>query len=79
MRNQINIVNKQEHECDYAWNFDKGIIRNNAKQQIDGEDVVHEQLVEVKSQMSEMKTMKLVIKEEVTEFSSGKQMPSNSA
>ena len=57
MRNQSNIVNKQEHECDSAWNFDKGMKRNDAKQQIDGEDVVHEQLVEMKSQMSEMKTM----------------------
>ena len=65
MRNQCNIVNKQVHECNSAGNIDKGIKWNDSKQQIYGEDVVHEHLVEVKSQMSKRKTMILVIEEKL--------------
>ena len=49
MRNPSMIVNRQEQECDSARNLDKGKERTEAEQQIDGEDVVHKQLVKVKS------------------------------
>ena len=65
MKNQSKIVHNQEQEYDSAWNLDKGKKANDIKQEIDGEYVLHKQLVEVKSQMSDMKTMILDIKEDL--------------
>ena len=55
------IVNRQEQECDSARNLDKGKERTEAKQQINGEDV-HDQLIKVKSGISELKTIMVDIK-----------------
>ena len=65
MRNPSIIVNRQEQECDSARNLDMGKERTEAKQQINGEDVVHAQLVKVKSEISELKTIVVDIKEEL--------------
>ena len=59
------IVNRLEQECNSARNLDKGKERTDAKQQINGEDVVHAQLVKVKSGISELKTIVVDIKEEL--------------
>ena len=65
MRNPSMIINKKEQDCDTARNIDKGRRGTDTEQQIDGEDVVHKQLVKVKSEMSELKIMMLDIKEEL--------------
>ena len=68
MRNPSMIVNRQEQECDSARNLDKDKERSDAIQQINGENAVHEQLVKVRSEMSEMKTMMLAITEELQDL-----------
>ena len=65
IRNPSMIVNRQEQECDLARNLDKEKGRSDAIQQFKGEDAVYEQLVKVRSEMSELKTMILAIKEEL--------------
>ena len=64
VRNPSIIVNMQEQECDSARNLDEGKERTEAKQQINGEDV-HDQLIKVKSEISELKTIMVDIKEEL--------------
>ena len=64
-RNPSTIVNRQEQECDYARNLTEGKERTEAKQQINSENVVHDQLVKVKSEISELKTIMVDIKEEL--------------
>ena len=60
------IVKMQEQECDSTLNLDKNNERTEAKQQINGEDIdVHDQLVKVKSEISEFKTIMVDIKEEL--------------
>ena len=68
MRNPSIIVNRQEQECDSARNLDKDKERSDAIQQINGENAVHEQLVKVRSEMSEKKTMMLAITEELQDL-----------
>ena len=65
MRNQSIIINRQEQECASARNLDKGKERTAAKQQINGEDVVNDQLVKAKSEISELKAIMVDIKEEL--------------
>ena len=50
------IVNRQEQKCDSARNLDKDKERTEAKRQINGEDV-HDQLIKVKSEITELKTI----------------------